>query len=84
MLYVGDHLYTDVNMAKRGLSWRTCMIMQELEEEMEGIEEGKADASDIFFGWKAACRHNLNLLFMATEACLNNMPVLAAHLPVAA
>ena len=47
------------------------------------IEEGKADAIDIFFGWKAACMHNLNLLFMATEACLNNMPVLAAHLPVA-
>ena len=27
-LYVGDHLFTDVNMAKRGLSWRTCLILQ--------------------------------------------------------
>ena len=30
MLYVGDHLFTDVNMAKRGLSWRTCLILQEV------------------------------------------------------
>ena len=27
-LYVGDHIFTDVNMAKRCLSWRTCMILQ--------------------------------------------------------
>ena len=30
VLYVGDHIFTDVNMAKKGLSWRTCMILQEL------------------------------------------------------
>ena len=28
VLYVGDHIFTDVNMAKKGLSWRTCMILQ--------------------------------------------------------
>jgi len=41
VLYVGDHIFTDVNMAKRGLSWRTCLIMQELEAEVLGIEDGK-------------------------------------------
>jgi len=41
VLYVGDHIFTDVNMAKRGLSWRTCLIMQELEAEVEGLEDGK-------------------------------------------
>ena len=41
MLYVGDHIFTDVNVAKRGLSWRTCMIMQELEAEVAGIKYGK-------------------------------------------
>lgn len=40
ILYVGDHLFTDVNLAKRGLSWRTCLILQELEEEMTGLAEG--------------------------------------------
>ena len=28
LLYVGDHIFTDVNLAKRGLSWRTCLILQ--------------------------------------------------------
>lgn len=36
VLYIGDHLFTDVNMAKRGFGWRTCMILQELEAEMAG------------------------------------------------
>lgn len=44
VLYVGDHLFTDVNVAKRGLSWRTCLILQELEGEMEGLSEGRAAA----------------------------------------
>ena len=37
VLYVGDHIFTDVNMAKKGLSWRTCMILQELEREVTGL-----------------------------------------------
>jgi len=41
VLYVGDHIFTDVNMAKRGLSWRTCLILQELEAEVAGLENGK-------------------------------------------
>jgi len=43
-LYVGDHLFTDVNMAKRGLSWRTCLILQELEGEMAGLGDGRPAA----------------------------------------
>ena len=41
VLYVGDHIYSDVNMAKRGLSWRTCLIMQELETEIEALAKGQ-------------------------------------------
>ena len=47
VLYVGDHLFTDVNMAKRGLSWRTCLILQELEEEMAGMGTGMASAQKL-------------------------------------
>ena len=47
MLYIGDHLFTDVNMAKRELSWRTCLILQELEAEMSGMERGEADAQKL-------------------------------------
>eukprot|EP00967_Tisochrysis_lutea_P065732 scaffold85535_cov37-Tisochrysis_lutea.AAC.2 len=40
ILYVGDHIFSDVNMAKKGLRWRTCLIMQELEKEVEGLSLG--------------------------------------------
>ncbi len=41
ILYIGDHLFSDVNVAKRGLSWRTALIMQELESEIDGLAKGK-------------------------------------------
>jgi 5'-nucleotidase len=34
ILYVGDHLYSDVLRSKRTLGWRSAFIMPELEEEM--------------------------------------------------
>jgi len=34
VLYVGDHLYSDVLRSKRTLGWRTAMIVPELEHEM--------------------------------------------------
>jgi len=35
VLYVGDHLYSDVLRSKRTLGWRSLFIMPELEEEMK-------------------------------------------------
>ncbi len=35
ILYVGDHLYSDVLRSKRTLGWRSVFIMPELPEEME-------------------------------------------------
>jgi len=49
VLYVGDHLFTDVNMAKRSLGWRTCMILQELEAEMAGLREGEDVSRELTF-----------------------------------
>ena len=47
VLYVGDHIFTDVNMAKKGLSWRTCMILQELEREVMGLAYGRLQAAEV-------------------------------------
>ncbi|CAH8306549.1 unnamed protein product [Eruca vesicaria subsp. sativa] len=33
ILYVGDHIYTDVSVSKVHLRWRTALICRELEEE---------------------------------------------------
>ena len=47
ILYVGDHLYSDVLRSKRTLGWRSCFIMPELEDEMRDFSENKELASNI-------------------------------------
>ncbi len=42
VLYVGDHIYGDILRAKKSSVWRTCMIVQELEEEL-AVSERHAD-----------------------------------------
>ncbi len=34
VLYVGDHIYGDILKSKKTSLWRTCMIVQELEDEL--------------------------------------------------
>lgn len=38
ILYVGDHLYTDVHASKNTLSWRTALVLRELEQEIACLE----------------------------------------------
>ncbi len=38
VLYVGDHVYTDVNVTKQVLRWRTALVLRALEAEVAGIE----------------------------------------------
>ncbi|BBG92984.1 HAD-superfamily hydrolase, subfamily IG, 5'-nucleotidase [Prunus dulcis] len=37
ILYVGDHIYTDVSQSKVHLRWRTALICRELEEEFSAL-----------------------------------------------
>ena len=37
ILYVGDHIYTDVSQSKVHLRWRTALICRELEDEVSAI-----------------------------------------------
>ncbi len=42
ILYVGDHMFSDVNVSKNILRWRTALVLRELEEEigaLKGFEE---------------------------------------------
>jgi 5'-nucleotidase len=45
VLYVGDHIYGDVLRAKKHSAWRTAMIIQELEQELLGVQS-TSDATD--------------------------------------
>ncbi|MBW1879070.1 MAG: HAD-IG family 5'-nucleotidase [Deltaproteobacteria bacterium] len=38
ILYVGDHVFADVNVTKNLLRWRTALVLRSLESEMEAIE----------------------------------------------
>ncbi|KAF9592900.1 hypothetical protein IFM89_018616 [Coptis chinensis] len=41
ILYVGDHIYTDVSQSKVHLRWRTALICRELEEEYIALIRGR-------------------------------------------
>jgi 5'-nucleotidase len=41
ILYVGDHIFVDVNVSKSILRWRTALVVRELEEEIAAIESFK-------------------------------------------
>ena len=47
ILYVGDHLYSDVLRSKRTLGWRTALIVPELEREMKVAEEEREVAEEV-------------------------------------
>lgn len=37
ILYVGDHIFGDILRSKKDSRWRTCLIVEELEREIEGF-----------------------------------------------
>lgn len=43
ILYVGDHIYTDVSQSKVHLRWRTALICRELEEEVSIVNTGSVN-----------------------------------------
>jgi len=47
ILYVGDHLYSDVLRSKRTLGWRTALIVPEIEKEMTVFSELKFISTQI-------------------------------------
>lgn len=47
ILYVGDHIFVDVNVSKSILRWRTALVVRELEEEMAAIESFRDRQADL-------------------------------------
>jgi HAD superfamily 5'-nucleotidase-like hydrolase len=39
VLYVGDHIYGDILRSKRNTSWRTAMVIQEMERELAQLQD---------------------------------------------
>lgn len=41
LLYVGDHVFSDVNVSKSLNRWRTCLVLRDLEAEIDALEAFK-------------------------------------------
>ena len=47
ILYVGDHLFSDVNVTKSVLRWRTALVLRELERELSAVEDARSNQRKI-------------------------------------
>jgi 5'-nucleotidase len=47
VLYVGDHIYGDILRSKKSSLWRTCMVVQEIEEELAWLERSSDPLSEL-------------------------------------
>ncbi|MBN1205043.1 MAG: HAD-IG family 5'-nucleotidase [Myxococcaceae bacterium] len=45
VLYVGDHIYGDILKSKKSSLWRTCMVVQELEDEIAYTDSRREEIS---------------------------------------
>jgi HAD superfamily 5'-nucleotidase-like hydrolase len=48
VLYVGDHIYGDVLRSKKNASWRTLLLVPELERELKLLEAKAEDLREVF------------------------------------
>ncbi len=47
VLYVGDHMYSDIVRSRKASVWRTALVVQEMEENIRLTHEHKADLARI-------------------------------------
>mmetsp|Transcript_24702 Transcript_24702/g.79877 ORF Transcript_24702/g.79877 Transcript_24702/m.79877 type:complete len:682 (+) Transcript_24702:89-2134(+) len=55
VLYVGDHVFVDANAVKQSMRWRTALVVQELEPEIQALskEHDRRRELDVLLGRKA-------------------------------
>ncbi len=47
ILYVGDHIFADVNISKSILRWRTALVIRELEDEIAAVEGFESEQDEL-------------------------------------
>jgi hypothetical protein len=64
ILYVGDHIYSDVHVSKDVLRWRTALVVRALEKEMLELERFKPQQARLseLMDRKARLEHTYSLL----------------------
>lgn len=78
VLYVGDHIYSDVVRSKRTLGWRTMLIVPELEHEVQMLRDPECVALNQRIWEKRAKRDELDEWIDRLESSLvkerNDLP----------
>ncbi|HYI02289.1 HAD-IG family 5'-nucleotidase, partial [Hyalangium sp.] len=69
ILYVGDHIYGDILKSKKSSLWRTCMVVQELEDEIAYTDSRREEISRL--SEVEVTRARLDDEVNATKAALN-------------
>ena len=69
ILYVGDHIFVDVNVSKNVLRWRTALILRELEAEITELAAFEDDQArlDAMMAEKAAMEADYAALRLALQ-----------------
>jgi FMN phosphatase YigB (HAD superfamily) len=47
VLYVGDHIYGDILRSKKSSQWRTCLVIEELEREIDWLDRHRGDLEEV-------------------------------------
>ncbi len=47
ILYVGDHIFADVNQSKKTHRWRTALVVRELEQDLDALESFKPEQAEL-------------------------------------
>ncbi len=69
ILYVGDHIFSDVNVSKKMHRWRTALVVRELEADLQAEEEFAARQEQLsaLMRQKAGIEHNYSLARLAIQ-----------------
>jgi HAD superfamily 5'-nucleotidase-like hydrolase len=77
ILYVGDHVFADVNVSKKLLRWRTALVVRELEEELRDAAEAAPQTAAIaaHMEEKERLERRISRLRLARQRALAGAPV---------
>jgi 5'-nucleotidase len=69
ILYVGDHIFSDVRVSQSLLRWRTALIVRSLEEELDALEAFKPEQAELaaMMAQKEQIEHKLSRFRLALQ-----------------
>lgn len=85
ILFIGDHIFADVNVSKSMLRWRTALVVRALEDEIRAIESFKPKQVALagMMEQKNLLEHRFSIMRVALQRLEQGYGPLPAELPLA-